>query len=449
MGGDGTDRGFGEKDLDRVVENFAARKVGSPNDVPAPWHLGHEDDRLVEGAFLKTLVKRTDLPALAEPTRLWRKGAELWSEVQVPEIALPLLALYPSRSAEIYRDFRGQGPTLKGVGLLGATQPAKKGLGPVVLNDASGSEYVVTDPVRDAITFMEPMPQTGMGPKLLKKIQSIAAAEDGKTTDSVLQDVAKAARMDSASLLGLLTGQSDVVLSAEQAAGIATALGMTMAEVQAGGMPAEDEEDAMKDPKAAKAEAEKAEAEKLKAKKPVEAMAEGPTAEQFNELVQTVAALQAGDREKNELLTAQKHTIAALQTQNATVQAERFNERLEALVQRDLLDTGRISPAHKERVVKLLRPFGGVEKFAEGETGLVETVGLLKDLLVPKTESAVRRPVHNGSSDQRIKGVLQAFAEHRRLGMRGGFETFAELAHALTPEEIVAAKAQLPAELKA
>ena len=146
--GDATDRGFTTADLDRVVANFSARAPGTQTDVAAPWHLGHEEDRAVERAIL-----RTDLPAMAATRRLWRDGAELWAEIEAPARVLPVFELYPDRSAEIYRDYQGRGPTLKGVGMLGASQPAKKGMGPVVLNDATGGEYVCTPPVSTAVEF--------------------------------------------------------------------------------------------------------------------------------------------------------------------------------------------------------------------------------------------------------------------------------------------------------
>lgn len=443
--GDATDRGFTTGDLDRLIENFNARKAGTSNDVPAPWHLGHEDDRKVESAFLKALVRRTDLPALAEPTKLWRKGAELWSEVKVPTPALPLLTLYPYRSAEIYRDYHGQGPTLKGVGMLGATQPAKKGLGPVVLNDATGGEYVCAPSIDEPLMFMEG--EVGaMGPKILAKIQAIAAADEGKTTDSVLQEVAQAARLDSAGLLGLLTGQSDVVLSSEQAAAMANVLGMTMDEIQTGMGGAPDDE-------AIDEDEEEDMAEKKPAVKP-EAKPELPTdgavtAEQFAELRGHVEALRTRDREKDELLKAQRATIASLQTEGDKLRVERFHERVDLLVKADLLDAGRISPAHKDQVTKLLRQYGGVEKFAEGEAGLTATIDLLKELLPAKAESAVRRPVTQAPRDQRVKQAVAAFAAQRATGMQCSFETFAEAAHALSPEEIAAAMAALPAHLKA
>lgn len=158
--GDESDKGFDLAALDTIVANFSARKVGTQTDVPAPVHLGHEDDRAIERAVL-----RTDLPSLGEPRKLWRDGTELWAEIEAPEAVLPLYTLYPNRSAEIYRDFQGRGPTLKGIGLLGASQPAKKGLGPVVLNDATGGEYVCANPVDGAIQFTEePMPNPKPAP---------------------------------------------------------------------------------------------------------------------------------------------------------------------------------------------------------------------------------------------------------------------------------------------
>lgn len=152
LDGDDSDRKFTETDLDTVVANFAARKAGTQSDVPAPWHLGHEEDRAIES---RLLANRTDLPAIAKTEAVFRKGLELWAKVSGPGATRPILDLYPYRSAELYRDYPGQGPTLKGVGLLGASQPAKKGLGAVVLNDATGGEYVITAPVLDTVRFQE------------------------------------------------------------------------------------------------------------------------------------------------------------------------------------------------------------------------------------------------------------------------------------------------------
>lgn len=434
---DATDRGFDEADLDRLVENFNARKQGSPNDIPAPWHLGHEDDRKVEQAFLKSFVKRTDLPALATPNKVWREGKELWSEVTIPTIALPLHQLYPQRSAEIYRDYRGQGPTLKGVGMLGATQPAKKGLGAVVLNDEAGGEYVVATPVAGLERFMDgataTTPQTELGALILSKVQAVAAADEGKTTDSVLQEVAQAAGLDSAGFMALLSGQSTVELSDEQAAAMANVLGVTMDEIKAAAglkptgdapadAPADDQEVAkMSEPKI----------------QPV-------SPEKFAELQQTVNALKARDTEKDELLKAQRAEIAKLQAAKATEQAERFSERITNVVERDFLSTGRISPAHKEALTGILKRASGLEQFAEGQDPLTATIEVLAQLLPAKAESGVRRPPTPRAADVRIQDVVTAFQEQQRLMPHLRFESFAENVGALSAEDIAKGKALLP-----
>ena len=211
LDGDASDRGFTESDLDKIVANFSARKPGTQTDVPAPWHLGHEEDRAVESRILAT---RTDFPALARTDLVYRKGRELWAKSSGPAETRAIHALYPHRSAEIYRNYPGQGPTLKGVGLLGAAQAAKKGLGPVVLNDATGGEYVITAPVLEAVRFQEAhMPTT---PAPTAPATTPAPAPTPSPAPAVTAEQFAELKAQHATTQGILDGQK-AVLAAQTA----------------------------------------------------------------------------------------------------------------------------------------------------------------------------------------------------------------------------------------
>lgn len=144
---------FGTKELDKIVRNFEATNKGwtadgrnerllnpalyiPPNpDAPANASIGHEADQ----AYLKKLLARTDNPAAGWVSKLWRSGEYLMGEVD--NIPAPVLELLNSKqlrtcSAEVYRDYKGLGPTFRRVAFLGATPPERKDLGelpPVVL----------------------------------------------------------------------------------------------------------------------------------------------------------------------------------------------------------------------------------------------------------------------------------------------------------------------------
>lgn len=144
----GTYRGkeWTESDLDKVVENFDAGTVGCAN----PLVLGHSEEQ--------EILAESGLPAVGLTTKVWREGKDLWAKVKgIPAAVAKLLeggVAYPSRSAEIYRDFVDDegvhhGPALRRIALLGDEIPKVKNLGDVVA--LAYAEEVKLGPAGDAV----------------------------------------------------------------------------------------------------------------------------------------------------------------------------------------------------------------------------------------------------------------------------------------------------------
>jgi hypothetical protein len=138
---------FTSRDLQNVVNNFnhyqSGRSAGWPHPQalaipqfdPAVLEIGHDPDQLVA----KAILSRTDLPSIGEPTRLWMQGPDLFAELDgIPEelAAMIQAGQFKHVSATIYPNYRTpdgkyHGPTLRGISILGYTQPVLKGLGKI------------------------------------------------------------------------------------------------------------------------------------------------------------------------------------------------------------------------------------------------------------------------------------------------------------------------------
>lgn len=128
------DDGYDEAALDSMIANFSGENASGRiyeeigERLNNPLVVGHEEDQ--------ELLERSDLPAAGWIAKIWREGRKLFGRaVSVPvEVAEAIgHRAYRHVSAEIYQDYRGLGPTLRRVALLGGDIPARKTLGEIAL----------------------------------------------------------------------------------------------------------------------------------------------------------------------------------------------------------------------------------------------------------------------------------------------------------------------------
>ncbi|HOX38754.1 MAG TPA: hypothetical protein PL033_12260 [Candidatus Brocadiia bacterium] len=114
---------FSEADLDTIVANW---KSHADEGLHPPLVLGHGEGQ--------DLLKDSGLPAAGWVSGLRRAGRKLLADFRsVPETVARLIAsaAYRKRSVELYRDYGGNGLTLRRVALLGAELPEIKTLADV------------------------------------------------------------------------------------------------------------------------------------------------------------------------------------------------------------------------------------------------------------------------------------------------------------------------------
>ncbi len=120
--------------LDRVVANWDKFQAkGDPRFPSPPAYLipaasvgiGHSDDQSIARAY----ADRSDLPAVGWPTEVHRDGDGLIAHLEGIPAGLASwvnAGAYKSVSSEFYEDYRGHGPCLRRVSMLGADIPACK-----------------------------------------------------------------------------------------------------------------------------------------------------------------------------------------------------------------------------------------------------------------------------------------------------------------------------------
>jgi hypothetical protein len=118
-------RKYTRDQLQVIAENFnGGIKRRFNEDLKNPLVIGHEEDQQI--------LKRSDLPAAGWVDKVWVDGDRLMGQAtRVPDPVRSWIdsGLYRTWSAEIYRDYKGAGPALRRVALLGADIPHKKDLG--------------------------------------------------------------------------------------------------------------------------------------------------------------------------------------------------------------------------------------------------------------------------------------------------------------------------------
>jgi hypothetical protein len=135
----GTHRGktYTEADLDDMVRNFDAHSSGDAPRLRVPAVLGHEETQ--------EFLDRSDTPAAAWCTRVWREGPKLKADFSdVPPKVMQLLKgrRYRTVSAEVYDEppegvgAKGGGKMLRRVAFLGGEIPQVKSLDDIPLPEA-------------------------------------------------------------------------------------------------------------------------------------------------------------------------------------------------------------------------------------------------------------------------------------------------------------------------
>lgn len=474
LDGDATDRGFTSKDVDDMVANSGPngriqRVFGE--EITAPWRLGHEDDGELEEAFREAAaLPRTDHPALAHVRRpLWRAksptdptpqddGPALWcdfSDMPTPVRELTK-TLYPWRSAEITRDYRGLGAAVLGVGMIGARRPGKKNLGPMSFNAEGGRttvEVYPMKPVQDPVQFMD---ETPLGMKILQKAQAKAAANEDQTTDTVMAELLEATGLDSPSFQAALMGQGDGFTD-QQLMAVANVLQMDAAELQAaaGQAPASD---APADDAAAAGDDddEDMEVEQMaeKTKKAKQAKATRPakgrgtsgdqpvtlTREEFAELQADAKAGQDLRAEFAEL----KADVAKARQARAASERKASAAEIEAWAQQELFAEGRVTGDNRDLVLHALKAThpAAIETFASEDDAHTVLKRVLQAVTTPKTRQGRTarsgHTPHRGDDTDKPKAVVEQYFHEKVQGQTRTnvkVETFAEMA-GCTAEEI-------------
>lgn len=127
--------------VDQAIRNWQQHQAkGDPRFPKPPAYLipaasvslGHHDNSSIAQAY----AERSDLPAVGWPAgRLYRQGPHLYAErfegVPVGLAAWVNSGNIPHVSSEFYENYRGLGPCLRRVAMLGADVPACKDLGPI------------------------------------------------------------------------------------------------------------------------------------------------------------------------------------------------------------------------------------------------------------------------------------------------------------------------------
>ncbi len=120
-------RKYTRDQLQTIADNFnGGIKSRFGEDLLNPLVIGHEEDQQI--------LKRSDLPAAGWIDKVWVDGDRLMGQAnRVPDLVRSWIdsGAYRTWSAEIYRDYKGSGPALRRVALLGADIPHKKDLGEI------------------------------------------------------------------------------------------------------------------------------------------------------------------------------------------------------------------------------------------------------------------------------------------------------------------------------
>jgi hypothetical protein len=158
-------RKYTQEDLQTIADNFnGGIKAAHNEDLKNPLVIGHEEDQQI--------LKRSDLPAAGWIESVHVDGNRLMGVAnRVPDTVRSWIdaGSYRNWSAEIYRDYKGSGPTLRRVALLGADIPHKKDLGEMAWENNSEDlpfdTFTGTPTMSDSIDKnAEPMPQAPAAP---------------------------------------------------------------------------------------------------------------------------------------------------------------------------------------------------------------------------------------------------------------------------------------------
>lgn len=455
---DETDRGFDDQDLNDMVANSGpkGRVAKVYNEEPmVPWRLGHEDDGEFEEAFREAAVlPRTDHPALAHSdSPLWRgtsetdptrkaDGRHLWADFsKMPEPVRKLTdSLYPWRSAEVTRDYRGLGATVLGVGMVGV-RPAKKGLGPMILNSDNGKRIEVhrcagiKAPIKFAeeTTMANEAEPTPLGMLILQKAQAKAAANEDQTTDTVMAEIVEATGMDSTSFQASLMGQGEPFTD-QQLMAIANVLAIDVAELQAagGGPKPTDTPDEEPEVENMSDKTKKTTKPAVKDDKPVVL-----TPEQFAELT---SAKSERDSLKEQFAEVRKGLKTEREAREVSEQKAAKIE-VEQWAQTELFADGRVTGDNQKLVMHALNTSHPqqVEQFADGDTMHDVLKRTLKAITTPKVAPGhrpVSKDAKSGGDADKPARVVEEFAAKVKANPRTKvkIENFAELANCTSDE---------------
>lgn len=127
----GREREWSLAELDQVVDNF---KAGVPFIVPIK--LGHSSPefatKVAEGLNIPDIVLQGEgdsnigAASLGKVTNIHRQGNKLVGDIEAPESVTNLVkqGLFTGVSSELASDYKGNGPVMSGLAILGAQRPA-------------------------------------------------------------------------------------------------------------------------------------------------------------------------------------------------------------------------------------------------------------------------------------------------------------------------------------
>lgn len=167
----GTHRGkpYTTADLDAIVKNFQKFSTGDNAMLRVPGVLGHEEKQEMLENFFRRMsdhLRRSDLPAAAWASRVWREGRTLHADLEdvPPKIAqLIRTRRYRTVSAEIYdqppEGIPGTGKMLRRIAFLGGDIPQIKTLDDIPLPESHSERF---DPaVKSTVRYRHSMPLAG------------------------------------------------------------------------------------------------------------------------------------------------------------------------------------------------------------------------------------------------------------------------------------------------
>lgn len=365
-------RRYTRDELQNIADNFGDSgriKTQLGEDLQNPVVIGHEEDQEV--------LRRSDLPAAGWLHNVYMEGDNLMGvAAEVPDPVRTWVdgGQYRTWSAEIYRDYKGMGPTLRRVALLGADIPHKKDLGKIEWeNHAEGEEYETITQHKEGYA----MTRAELIAKLRGPVLEAATAESFSEaqvdaffetlTDETLEKFAGDEMQFEAK------GMMRLVPVAAPAAPAAPKPAAPAAPAAAGGLPV---------PGAA------------------------PAPQRFTETEEGKAL--------KGLVQQQNNRIAELENKAK-------NNKIEAYVE-GLVSSGQVSGENVDRVRSYLRKSDGIEKYAEGESALDTAMATLAAVL-PKKEartSPVTVGAAGGVSDDAASQIKTKYDQYAELLIKNG-----------------------------